>query len=145
MESSSAVKDAYVQFLAALGGGNADAFLARMSRQPETLFFGSAAEEWMAGPIAIAEFARRMVPMLHGAGMTFEAGDATALSEGPIGWVSDRMTIRAASGKGQEARVTAVFRQEDGQWKAVLYGHSLAVPDDQVEIFREVMEQAGGH
>jgi ketosteroid isomerase-like protein len=145
MEASSAVKDAYVQFLAALSGGDVGAFLERLSRQPETLFFGSAAEEWIAGPQAIVEFAGQMVPLLHGAGMTFEPGDAQALTEGTIGWVADRMTIRAASSKVQEVRVTAVFRQEDGAWKVVLYGHSLAVPDDQVEVFRELMEQATGH
>jgi ketosteroid isomerase-like protein len=138
VEPSNEVKEAYIQFLAALAGGDAGAFMSCLSAQPGTLFFGSAAEEWVAGPAAIGEFAGQVMPAVHGAGLTFRPGDAQAFREGSIGWVADRMTIRAKSGAEQEVRTTAVFRQEGGQWKAVLYGHSLAVPDDQVEVFRDL-------
>jgi len=52
--------------------------------------------------------------------------------------VADRLTVRASNGDAQELRVTAVFRDEDGRWKVVLYGHSLGVPDEEVEVFKSV-------
>lgn len=136
MDPSPEVEDAYVRLLAALSGGGASAFTARFSRQPGTLFFGTASEEWVAGPSAIGDFAEGMLPALQRAGLTLEPGLPQAFREGSVGWVADRLTIRAASGHAQELRVTVIFHQEDGEWKAVLYGHSLGVPDEQVDVFR---------
>lgn len=136
MESSSEVNDAYRALLQALSGGDAAAFLARISQQSGALLVGSASEEWFAGPAAIGEMATGMLPMLQHAGLTFEPGDPQAFREGSVGWVADRLIVRARSGQGQELRATAVFHQEDGQWRLVQYAHSLGVPDDQVEIFR---------
>lgn len=138
MDQSPEVEDAYVQLLAAMSGGDAAAFTALFSRQPGALFFGTSPEEWIAGPSAIGEFAEGMLPALQRAGLTLEPGHPQAFREGSVGWVADRLTIRAASGHAQELRVIVVFRQEDGRWKAVLYGHSLGVPDEQVDVFRDL-------
>lgn len=138
MEPSTEVQDAYVQLLKALSGGDAAAFTARFSPQPGTLFFGTSPEEWIEGPSAVGEFAEGMVPALQRAGLTLHPGHPQGYREGSVGWVADRLTIRSASGHAQELRVSVVFREEDGRWKAVLYGHSLGVPDDQVEVFREL-------
>lgn len=138
MEPSTEVQEAYVQLLKAFSGGGAAAFKARFSQQPGTLLIGTASEEWFAGPPAIGELAAGMIPLLHRAGMRFEPSNPQAFREGTVGWVADRLTLRAASGKAQELRVTVVFRQEDGGWKAVQYEHSIGVPDDQVEVFREL-------
>ena len=138
MEPSSAVEDAYVDLIGAMSRGDVAAFMARISRQPGTLVIGTAPDEWAAGPAAIEQLAGRFLPATQRAGLTFHPGDPQAFSEVKIGWVADRLTVRASNGDAQELRVTAVFRDEDGRWKVVLYGHSLGVPDEEVEVFKSV-------
>lgn len=140
MEPSREVKDAYVQLLAAFSGGDAGAWTACFSREPGTLLLGNGAVDWFAGPSVIGEMAQTMLPVLQRGGLTFHPGDPYAFREGSVGWVIDRlMLIRTTSGDEQELRAIVVFRQEDGQWKAVLYTHSLAVPDDEVNVFRHLV------
>jgi ketosteroid isomerase-like protein len=139
MEPSTEVREAYLQLLKAFSGGDPAAFVACFSQQPGSVLIGTASEEWFAGPAAIKELAEGMLPVLKRAGVTFEPSDPQAFREGSVGWVADRITLRAASGKAQEVRATVVVRQEDGRWKAVQYDHSIGVPDDQVELFREVL------
>ena len=44
----------------------------------------------------------------------------------------------STKGQTQELRGVVIFRQDDGEWKAVLYTHSIGVPDEQVDVFRDL-------
>ena len=85
---------------------------------------------------AIRQALERIVPALHRAGATFRPGRPAAFREGSVGWVADRPTLRISTGQKQELRLTVVFRREDDLWKAVLFQNALAVPDEQVDVFR---------
>lgn len=140
MEPSREVEDAYVQLMTALSGGDAAAWTACFSREPGTMLLGNGPDDWFAEPSVIAEMAQTMLPVLQRGGLTFHPGEPRAFREGSVGWVLDRrLTIRTVSGNEQEFRATVVFRQEDGQWKVVLYTHSAEVPDAETEVFRHLV------
>ena len=141
MEPSTEVREAYIQLMEAFSGGDAATWTACFSQQPGTLLLGNGGDEdFFAGPSAIGEMAQTMLPVLQRGGLTFYPGEPQAFREGGVGWVLDRrLTIRTTRGQAQELRATVIFRQEDGQWKVVLYTHAIGVPDEQVEVFRDLV------
>ena len=54
-----------------------------------------------------------------------------ALRDGPLGWGTMRGRVKRPDGNEIGFRWTAVFRQENGVWKAVQIHGSIGVPDEQ--------------
>jgi ketosteroid isomerase-like protein len=138
MDSSNDVRTAYRALITTLSDGEAAAFMACFSQEPGALLIGTAPDEWFAGRAAIEQVAQRVLPAIRRAGLTFQPGDVQATCAGAMGWVADRLTLRAPAGQVQELRVLAVFRLEDGRWKVTAYSHSIGIPDDEVGVFHSL-------
>ena len=98
---------------------------------------GTAPEEYITDPNAVRKVLDELVRVYREMGMQYVPGDALAYAEGDIGWVIDQPTFRTADGKEAPARATTIFRREGDVWKMVHQHVSLAVPNDQVEAFRQ--------
>ncbi|MGH2972675.1 MAG: nuclear transport factor 2 family protein [Gaiellaceae bacterium] len=114
MEPSVEIARVLERWMAAGGDADAEAFLARLSEHPGTLFIGTDPSEWWQGD-ARAVLGRQVVEM-GGFPITWELIDAW--EEGSVGWAAGKLTIELV-GKSHEARMTCVFRLERGEWKAV--------------------------
>ena len=58
------------------------------------------------------------------------------ISNSPIQSVLDAVAENAA--RLCESNNAEIFRLEDSVWKMAAYSHSIAIPDDQVDVFRAI-------
>ena len=91
---------------------------------------GTDPEEWLQGDKA-AELLRSDLAALGGKA-TFEVSEAEAFTEGSIGWGAASLTITLEGGMKVSPRWSAVFHQEDGQWKAVQVHASVGLTNEQL-------------
>jgi ketosteroid isomerase-like protein len=105
---------------------DAGAVLPYYSRQEGVLVIGTDPNEWWAGFDTLARIYKTQWAEMGG--VQIKAGGLQAFAEGTVGWVADRATLQAL---GQEipVRLTAVFHQEDGEWKIVQHHISIGVPN----------------
>ena len=64
------------------------------------------------------------------AGLEIKVDDLKAYSEGPFGWVVDRVIATLLNGIEVPVRHTYVFHKENGIWKIVHAHISVGVPDE---------------
>lgn len=137
MQRSPEIEAAYARLLQAMSAGDGDGFVQRTAAGAAASLIGSAPGEifkgdgaWEAVPTLIATF--------PAVGLRVMPGDPLAYADGVTGWLVDQPRWRTREGYEERTRLTAVFRREGGDWKLVHLHHSVGVPDDQVEIFRDV-------
>ena len=68
---------------------------------------------------------------MNAAGLQFLAGNIQAHSEGSVGWFADQPTLKMADGSEAPARITGVFRREEGAWKLVQFHFSVGVQNEE--------------
>jgi hypothetical protein len=137
VERSDAVRQAYLTFLEHLASGPGE-WVDRLTLTGEaTAHVGSAPPDWWTGA-ATAESWTWAANAMRTTRIRLVPGDAEAYAEGTIGWVIDRPTFSNRNGGETETRVTALFRWDTESWKLVLFHNSIAVPDAQVEAFRDL-------
>ncbi len=83
--------------------------------------------EWWQGARVAGAWKEQLEAM--GGRMPLVAGDPEAYVEGTVGWVADRPTMQLPGG-AIGVRLTAVFHEEDGEWKLVQAHGSLGVPNE---------------
>jgi ketosteroid isomerase-like protein len=57
--------------------------------------------------------------------------------EGSVGWVIDNPAFMR-DGRRHPCRATTIFHQEQEEWRIVHQHFSFGVPNDEVEVFRDV-------
>jgi hypothetical protein len=67
-----------------------------------------------------------------GGAVTITVTEVEAFEEGSIGWGVAKPVIALPDGRSVSPRWSAVFRREDGTWKAVQVHASVGVPNDDV-------------
>lgn len=128
METSSDLKDVVLRYYEAVSRGDT-VFTARiLSSQPEVLIIGTDPEEWWSDP----EVVGRMLKAQAEAGVELRAGDLRCYREGRVGWIADRASFVLPGGAVVPFRFTAVFLQEEGEWRMVQAHASIGVPNDEV-------------
>ena len=65
------------------------------------------------------------------AGIELRGDDPTGYREGSMGWGVDRASFVMPDGGVLRTRLTAILREQDGEWKVVHLHFSVGVPDDQ--------------
>lgn len=96
------------------------------------LMIGTDPNEWTEGGQRVAEESRQE---MQDSTIEFSAGEVEAFVEGTVGWISSRPVWTLDDGTQIPARLTAVFHQEDGEWKMVQGHVSVGVPNE--ELFGE--------
>ena len=66
--------------------------------------------------------------------LQFSPGEIKAYEEGSVGWGIARPTFILPNGKQIPFRWSAVFHQEDGEWKMVQFHASVGVPNEQLLV-----------
>jgi hypothetical protein len=104
--------------------GDADGANDLVSRDPATVFIGSAGE-WVDDQESL-----RTGTLDPGEGLV--AGPApVAFEHDGVGWFADQPTWLFADGSKAEMRMSAVLQRDEPGWRIVHTHLSVAVPDDQ--------------
>jgi ketosteroid isomerase-like protein len=91
---------------------------------------GTDPHEWLEGE-KVAEFLKEEVKALGGV-VKVELGETEAYQEGSVGWGLARPTLVMPNGGQISPRWSAVFHQEDGEWKLVQLHASVGVPNEEL-------------
>ncbi len=117
-----------LRFYEALSKGDAAFIDSHFSVAEAARGLGTDPEEWWQGGQVAGAWKEQLEAM--GGSMPIAAGDPEAYVEGTVGWVADRPTLQLPAG-AVGVRLTAVFHQEDGEWKLVQVHGSLGVPNEE--------------
>jgi hypothetical protein len=91
---------------------------------------GTDPNEWLDGEHVTA-FLKEEVKALGGV-VKVELGDTEAYQEGSVGWGLARPTLIMPNGQKVSPRWSAVFHQEDGEWKLVQLHASVGIPNEEL-------------
>jgi ketosteroid isomerase-like protein len=130
MVQSSELRDVMLSFYDALGKGDLSYFDRHFSTSGDVRAIGTDPAEWWRGGAAVAEIWRGQIEALGGS-MNIAPGDVEAFTEGSVGWVADQATFSLDDGSKLPIRFTAVFHQEDGDWKLVQSHGSIGVSNEE--------------
>lgn len=128
MEESKALKKLYVGICEALSKGDAAFFEQHFSKKDGVLAIGTDPDEWWAGYGAITKVFKTQLEEAGGFKITADA--PVAYSEGSIGWVAGRPSLRSADGSEIFFRLTAVLQKEQDDWKIIQWHFSAGVPNE---------------
>ena len=96
-----------------------------VSRRAGVRLVGAAPAEWLEGP-QVVEFLREEVRALGGL-IQVMAMETEAYREGTVGWGVANPILALPNGRQFAPRWSAVFHQEDGDWKLVQLHASVGV------------------
>ena len=129
LEPSAEVKASVLAFYDALGGDNS-ALDRLVSSADQALVVGTDPAEWLVGHATITSIIKAQMADMGG-GFQFEAGNVQAYREGGIGWAADQPKLNMPDGSSVPMRLTGVFHNEDGGWKAVQLHLSIGVGNEE--------------
>jgi ketosteroid isomerase-like protein len=135
MEQSDELRDLTLRFYEAVNSGDVSFVERHVSRQEGAVFVGTDPNEWWEGYAAFVEALRSQEEARGAGGLQIEPGQIQAYREGSVGWVIDRDSFRLPDGTEVPFRNSAVFLQEDGEWKLVHAHASIGVRNE--EMFGE--------
>lgn len=101
-----------------------------VSRDADALLVGTDPNEWLQGE-RVGEFLKGEADAMGGT-IKIDPGEPTAFTEGDVGWGITRPTLTLPDGKQVTPRWSAVFRREDGEWKAVQIHASVGISNEQL-------------
>ncbi|MFN2505438.1 MAG: nuclear transport factor 2 family protein [Acidimicrobiales bacterium] len=126
MQQSDPVREAMLRFYDRLSASDIASF-DDVVAPDAVLIIGSAPGEWVTER-------DRMRFGFETEGVRLETGGGpVAYEEGSMGWLADEPTFHFPDGSAMKTRLTAVLRQEDGNWALVHMHVSVGVPDEEVQ------------
>src|SRR5919109_910812 len=91
---------------------------------------GTDPNEWLEGK-HVSEFLKAEVKALGGM-IKVELGETEAYQEGSVGWGLARPKLIMPNGQQISPRWSAVFHQEDGEWKLVQLHASIGISNEEL-------------
>jgi len=128
MEQSTELKDLYLRSCEAQSSGDYAFFERYFSQKDGALAIGTDPTEWWAGYATITRVFKAQLE--ETGGFQILAGTPQAYSDGSIGWVAGRPTLKLPDGAEIPARLTAVFQREQDDWKIVQWHVSIGIPNE---------------
>ena len=130
MDPSASVRDGILRFYERFSAGDPAGFAEAIAQTEGVSVIGTGPgeghddrDDW------IATYEQMMAGEM--AGTRLEGADPRAYEEGGLGWGVDEPQFVFPDGSRLPTRLTAVLRQEDGDWKVVHLHFSVGVPDEQ--------------
>jgi hypothetical protein len=97
------------------------------------VFVGTDPNEWWEGFEAFVEAMRTQAEAMGGGGLQIVPGQLRAYRQGSVGWTIDRdASFRLPDGTGIPFRNSAVFLEEDGEWKLIHAHTSIGVRNEEL-------------
>jgi adenylate cyclase len=128
VEPSEEIRRVIDRWTKAIGEGDRETALARLSEHSGALVIGSDPAEWWLGPEARAVWGRQIEEL---GTLALTAHEIVAWEEGSVGWASVKETVES-DGRSFDSRATYVLRLERGEWKVVQVHWSLPVANEEV-------------
>jgi adenylate cyclase len=128
MERSPDLEKLVADWFNAASRGDPSLIDRHVSLDPGALLVGTDPDEWFPGKAA-ADYLRSQIPGSGGLKRTLEG--LRAFSEGSMGWAVTRFSLTFPDGRSISPRWSAVFHQEDGDWKIVHLHASLGISNDE--------------
>jgi adenylate cyclase len=98
-------------------------------------FIGTDPDEWWTSYDEIMAVFETQLEEFASGEVTFSTGDIEAQSEGTVGWVACRPSLRFADGSSTGLRWTAVLHLDHGIWRFVQWHLSAGVVNEEVVGF----------
>jgi hypothetical protein len=130
MERSAGVRDGILRFYERFSTGEAAGFAEGIANAEGVSVIGTGPGE---GHDDRDDWISTYGQMMQGemAGTRLEGRDPRAYEEGSLGWGVDEPHFVFPDASRLPTRLTAVLRQDDGEWKVVHLHFSVGVPDEQ--------------
>ena len=128
MEELTELKELYLQCCEAMSRGDYLFFARRFSQKEGVLAIGTDPTEWLEGYAAIAGVFKSQLE--QAGGFLVLPGTPRSHRDGSIGWVAGRPAIKLPNGSEIPARLTAVFQQDQGDWKIVQWHFSVGISNE---------------
>jgi hypothetical protein len=136
MEHSDELRDLTLRFYEAITTGDLSFLERHVSRQEGAVFVGTDPNEWWEGFEAFVEAMRAQAEAMGGEGLQIVPGQLRAYRQGSVGWTIDRdASFRLPDGTEIPFRNSAVYLEEDGEWKLIHAHTSIGVRNE--ELFGE--------
>ena len=129
MERSDELRDVILTTFEAFSSQDASLIDRHTSRHEGVLLIGSDPNEWIEGEQAADALKEDLQDSTVGVSVP---GEVEAFVEGTVGWASGRPVWTLEDGREIPTRWTAVYHQEDGEWKAVQVHISVGVPNEEL-------------
>jgi len=130
MEESTELRELYLRICEAMSAGDASFFERCFSQKDGVLAIGTDPTEWWAGYDTITKVFKAQLDETGG----FEtvADTPHAFSDGSIGWIAGRPTLKLPDGTEIPVRLTAVLQREPDDWKILQWHFSMGIPNEDV-------------
>src|SRR3712207_5712357 len=128
MERSPELRDIIECGFQAVVRGDASWVARHISQQARLV--GTDPDEVLEGP-QVADFLKQEVQAMGGT-VNISPGETEAFREGSVGWGLARPLITLPNGKSFSPRWSAVFHQENGEWRVVQVHASVGVPNEEL-------------
>jgi ketosteroid isomerase-like protein len=132
MEQSDELRDLTLRIYEAVHAGDLSFVERHLSRQEGAVFVGTDPNEWWEGYEAFLEATRAQEEAMGGDGLQIVPEQIQAYREGSVGWVIDRDSFQLPDGTEVPFRNSAVFLQEDNEWKLVHLHSSIGVRNEEL-------------
>jgi len=130
MKPSDDIKNVLLRLYESESSSDINTFTQLFSRREGVLVIGTDPAEWWDGYEVISRVHEAQLQEL-GESVKFQAVKVQAYEEGTTGWCAAYALVLLPNGRKLPIRATAVFHQEDGEWKIVQYHGSIGVPNDE--------------
>ena len=128
MEPSTELKGLYLRICEALSSGDYAFFERCFSQGDGVLAIGTDPTEWWPGYATITSVFKAQLEEAGGFQVVADAPEA--YRDGSIGWVAGRPTLKLPDGTEMPVRLTAVFQEEQDDWKIVQWHFSIGIPNE---------------
>ena len=131
MQGSAGVREAIPRCYDVFLSGDVEGSIRLLTQEEGAIGIGTDPEEWADSRAEFVAFLEAQ--MTEAEAVRIKAGEnPRCFEEGSVGWVADRPTFVVADGSIVPSRMTAVMRQEDGEWKLVQAHWSIGVANQEV-------------
>ncbi|MDQ3930109.1 MAG: nuclear transport factor 2 family protein [Chloroflexota bacterium] len=130
MEESAEVREIAMHYFDAMCRGDTPYLEQFVSRDDSTLLIGTDPNEWWTGYDRIMGIWKAQLEAMGGS-FPITASNLQAYRDGNVGWFAAQPVLRLPDGTDLPFRMTAVVRQEDGDWKIVSSHASFGVPNEE--------------
>lgn len=122
------LKELYLQICEAQSSGDYSFFERNFSQKDGVLAIGTDPTEWWNGYATITKVFKAQLK--ETGGFEILAGTPQAYSDGSIGWVAGKPTLKLTDGTEIPFRLTAVFQKEQNGWKIVQWHASTGISNE---------------